>query len=262
MLKEAVLTPYPFFDRQEVEDNFSTGSWQRLAFSDFSERIESRSHTFPCHFGTAGFRKNELRYFFSEDGDPAQIADALATYVKTSRAFGQNTSFAVTIKTDKVKSVSEYHEMFWGLLNKFSQLDPSPWPQSIPRDVDESAWEFCFAGEPLFVVCTTPAHVLRQSRYSLHFSMLFQPRWVFANILDTPEKAHKAFNSVRVLLKEYDDAALSPYLGMYGNPDNREHLQYFLSDQETPLGCPFKSLGEQRSSTESTQEMDFALEEV
>ncbi|MFZ6746190.1 YqcI/YcgG family protein [Undibacterium sp. JH2W] len=247
MLQEVVSTQHALYhDRAGVQENFSAGTWQNSAFADFSQRIEGRSSPFPCHFGTAGFRKNELRFFYSEDGNVSSIAHALEHYVKTCRAFGSNTSFVVTLKTDEVLSVEKYHQVFWNLLSGLAKNDQAPWPNDIPVEVENSAWEFCFAGEALFVVCTTPAHMHRQSRYSPHFSMLFQPRWVFANILDTPEKAKKAFNSVRVLLKDYDDAALSPYLGMYGNPDNREHLQYFLSDDKTPLGCPFKSMRETR----------------
>ena len=232
-----------FYDRRGIEGTFEVGSWQHAAFVDFSERIESRSSPFPCHFGTAGFRKNELRFFFSDDGEVSPIAQALEAYISTSRSCGPNTSFVVTLKTEKIASVSEYHQLFWSLLNGLGKYDKAPWPSHIPTEADQSAWEFCFAGEALFVVCTTPAHMQRKSRYSSYFSMLFQPRWVFANILDTPEKAHKAFNSVRVLLKDYDNVAISPYLGMYGNPDNREHLQYFLSNDEAPLGCPFKHIG-------------------
>lgn len=229
----------PFFDRAGIADHFHCGAWQHDAFLDFAKRIESKSSPFPCHFGAAGFRKDELRYFFSERWDDSSIADALDHYVRNSRSFGQNTSFVVMIKTEGVSSIQEYHLLFWRVLEGINKRDKLPWPAHIPDDHEDSAWEFCFADEALFVVCTTPAHTQRQSRYSSCFTLLFQPRWVFANILDTPAKAEKAFNSVRVLLKDYDDAALSPYLGMYGNPDNREHLQYFLSDDESPLGCPF-----------------------
>jgi uncharacterized protein len=241
----AVSTSPIFYDRKGVEGGFPAGSWERAAFADFSERIDSRSEAFPCHFGTAGFRQDQLRYHFSDNGDALKIAMALEEYIQVCRGFGQNTSFVVTIRTDSADCIEAYHRKFWGLLESIRRYDSFAWPDEIPFEVDNSAWEFCFAGEPLFVVCTTPAHQQRRSRYSAHFSLLFQPRWVFANILDTPEKANKAFQSVRSLLSRYDDIGVSPVLGMYGNPTNREHLQYFLSDDHTPLGCPVASVGKQ-----------------
>lgn len=236
-----------YYDRNGVAAGFPAESWQRVSFEAFSERIDSRTRVFPCHFGTAGFRQDQLRYHFSDDGDPEVIAAALGAYIESCRSFGQNTSFVVTVKTNEIESVADYHQKFWNLLQSIRSYDTEAWPESIPMEVDRSEWEFCFAGEPLFVVCTTPAHQQRQSRFSEHFSLLFQPRWVFATILDTEKKAEKAFNSVRELLRDYDQIALSPYLGMYGNPANREHLQYFLSDDQSALGCPFSSVGERES---------------
>ena len=131
------------------------------------------------------------------------------------------------------------------ILKGLAGVDDISWPINIPKTVDHPDWEFCFAGEPIFVVCTTPFHIKRLSRHSLYFSLLFQPRWVFANILNTEQKAEKAFRSVRQLLSQYDDATISPFLGMYGKAENREHLQYFLADNQEPLGCPFNYLGEQ-----------------
>ena len=72
-------------------------------------------------------------------------------------------------------------------------LDKNAWPAEIPEQVDHPMWEFSFAGEPIFVVCSTPAHVMRQSRRASTFMLTFQPRWVFEKILGTEKAASAAF---------------------------------------------------------------------
>ena len=92
-------------------------------------------------------------------------------------------------------------------------------------------WEFSFAGEPIFVVCSTPAHVMRQSRRASTFMLTFQPRWVFEKILGTEKAASAAFGEVRKRLIPYDGTSPSPLLGRYGKHDGREYQQYFLPDE-------------------------------
>ena len=109
-------------------------------------------------------------------------------------------------------------------------------------------WEFSFAGEPIFVVCTTPAHVMRQSRRSSAFMLTFQPRWVFEKILGTEKAANAAFAEVRKRLVPYDSASPSPLLGRYGAADGREYQQYFLhDDNNASTGCPFAKLAQNKT---------------
>ena len=91
----------------------------------------------------------------------------------------------------------------------------------------------------MFVVCNTPAHVLRQSRRSSSFVVTFQPRWVFDEILGTPEATKRSTSKVRDLLKQYDMIDPSPHLGLYGDDLNREYLQYFLRENNAEVKCPY-----------------------
>ncbi len=105
------------------------------------------------------------------------------------------------------------------------------------------------AGEPIFVVCSTPAHVMRQSRRSSTLMLTFQPRWVFEKILGTEKAAAAAFAEVRKRLIPYDSTSPSPLLGRYGNQDGREHQQYFLhDDNQQAMGCPFAKLAQNKTS--------------
>ncbi len=136
-----------------------------------------------------------------------------------------------------------YRGMFWQFLEDLAHIDEMPWPAAIPTRLDEPAWEFCFAGEPIFVICNTPAHVLRQSRRSTCLMLTFQPRWVLARITRTPESARAAFSAVRERLAPYDLVSQTPTLGRYGDPKNREYAQYFIDDTNVYPSCPRAALG-------------------
>ena len=134
-------------------------------------------------------------------------------------------------------------------LDQLARMDKNPWPESIPEQIDHPMWEFSFAGEPIFVVCTTPAHVMRQSRRSSAFMLTFQPRWVFDKILGTEKAANAAFAEVRKRLVPYDSTSPSPMLGRYGAGDGREYQQYFLhDDNRSGGGCPFAKLAQNKAS--------------
>ena len=38
--------------------------------------------------------------------------------------------------------------------------DPAPWPVEIPISPEDPDWSMCFAGTPIFVNMSTPAHQL------------------------------------------------------------------------------------------------------
>jgi hypothetical protein len=124
-----------------------------------------------------------------------------------------------------------------------------PWPETIPQNMEDPAWEFCFAGEPIFVICNTPAHTARQSRRSSSFMLTFQPRWVFERILGSEKAAQIATAKVRKRLQLYDALPPSPNLGLYGHTENREYKQYFLDDDNGPVTCPYAKLAATRAET-------------
>jgi FPC/CPF motif-containing protein YcgG len=142
----------------------------------------------------------------------------------------------------------------WALLRDLAQLDTEPWPATVDTRLDHPAWEFSFAGEPVFVVCNTPAHVLRQSRRASTFTVTFQPRFVFDGILDGAARSERAVAAVRRRLAAYDMVSPSPWLGRYGEVGVREHEQYFLGDDNERPRCPFVSLREDDWQTASKSE--------
>jgi uncharacterized protein len=235
----------PYFNKQEIEKEFAEGSWQRVIHAEFVAMLDSSSRPFPCIFGVRGFRTDQLRYVFLDSiaADIPRLGCALARFIAEAREFGEYTSLVAFTKPETVRTLEYYHNKFWFILNELARIDPKSWPDSIPRKLDDPAWEFCFAGEPIFVVCSTPAHVTRQSRRSSSFTVSFQPRWVFDRLFRNKKAASGAVTTVRKRLLPFDMITPSRDLGPYGDAANREYKQYFLDDQNQPATCPYAELG-------------------
>ena len=238
------------YSKSEILENFADSSWQKKLFLEFDSIMLSRQRPFPCLYGVSGHKAGHLRFVFCETNSATCIAEALDLFIPKCRTFGVLTSLVIFEKPSDVQSIKYYHHKFWNLLNDVTMLDKSPLPKNIPNEIDHRYWEFCFHGEPIFVVCNTPAHVLRQSRRSNSFMLTFQPRWVFDKILGTPESTAIAFSAVKARLDKFDLVEKSPLLGKYGDKDVREMKQYFLADSNTELTCPFKALGNMAVSME------------
>lgn len=237
--------------RQTVTDLYPEASWQRVVFSEFESTLTSTSRPFPCVFGVTGLRKDQLRFSFPDPITPESLAPILSDYLANAREYGRMTSLVAFGRPGPVQSLEDYRSRFWSLLDGLERLDTAPRPAEVPRALDTDHWEFCFGGEPVFVVCNTPAHVLRQSRRSTSFMVTFQPRWVFEGIMDADSPAsNRALQQVRRRLQAFDAIAPSPHLGHYGTPGNREYEQYFLDDTNEAPSCPFHQLG--RSTDDDT----------
>ena len=234
--------------KDEVQKHYASGNcWQSKIFAEFESSMSSKNKPFPCVFGVTGFNSGQLRFSFVDELNANNIAPILASYLRESKSIGQNTSLIVFSRPAPVLSLDFYEKRFWQILLDLSQIDSKPWPKDIPEHLNHPAWEFCFEGEPIFVVCNTPAHVMRQSRRSSTFILTFQPRWVFEDILGTAEAAHKSTTLVRKRLKNYDLVSPCPHLGLYGDEKNREYKQYFLRDDNGEVSCPFQFLHKKRS---------------
>lgn len=238
------------FGKNDILSDFEPQSWQSVVFNELASSLTSTARPFPCLFGVAGFKTDQLRFAFCEDMTGSTIAPILRDFLSRARSYGQNTSLVLFSKPSAVETIHAYEQQFWSLLRDIALHDVHQWPNDIPEQLDDPVWEFCFAGEPVFVVCNTPAHVLRQSRRTSTFTLTFQPRWVFDSILDTEENANKAFAKVRRRLEKFDMLPPAPVLGKYGDPDNREYQQYFLNETNELPQCPFASLYGPRLSKE------------
>ncbi|BCB05569.1 YqcI/YcgG family protein [Bacillus sp. KH172YL63] len=220
--------------------------WQQSAFHHFSALMLDEAHPYPCVPGKQGYQTDTLRYGFA--GDPRQeeasqaVASILKQYGEVSRDTGHYASLVVFFDSREMDgdSVESYQHVFWELLNRVHELDEGPWPDDIALDPHDHTWEFCFDGEPYFAFCATPAHTLRKSRHFPYFLLAFQPRWVFDEINASTSFGQKLKKVIRKRLHEFDEQEPHPSLKWYGQEDNHEWKQYYLSDDESSMSkCPF-----------------------
>lgn len=242
------MTEVQLMKSNQVLEAFSQSDWQYILYKEFEATLLSETRSFPCIYGVAGMRSQQLRFGFSETMDATDVAALLSEYLPNARDCGRNTSLVIFSKPEAVGSVDYYQNRFWKLLKEIHMYDDKAWPASIPRMLDHPGWEWCFGGEPIFVVCNTPAHINRQSRRASSFMMTFQPRWVFDSILGPEEKSQKVLGAIRQRLDSFDFIKPSPALGRYGEVGNREFAQYFLDDTNTEIKCPYASLTQAKTS--------------
>lgn len=231
-------------------------NWQLQAYEAFASKMSDKDNLFPCIPATQGFHLNHFRYGFVSDPrkDTAvtELAVILKTYSETSRSTGNLSSLVVLFETPEDLrnsfSVTDYEELFWSLLNQLSDQDEKEWPDHIPIDPSENAWEFCYHEEQYFVYCGTPAHVNRQSLHGEVFTLAITPRWVLDEFNTSPISSEKVKQKIRQRLADYDTAPAHPELKKYGQEDNFEWKQYFLRDDHTSLRkCPFHKLWKDKS---------------
>ncbi|WP_404456408.1 YqcI/YcgG family protein [Oceanobacillus kapialis] len=235
-------------DKQWLDNNLKKlPRWQQEVYTSFSSMLTHRN-TYPCVPARVGFLANELRFRFL--GDPREtitaenLATTLKTYGEISRDTGKYASLAIFFHTPEemvsAYNVEDYREVFWKLINEVTIYDETEWPSNIPEDPHHHKWEFCFDGEPFFAFCATPAHKRRKSRYQPCFFIAFQPRWVFEEMNGNTPFGQKIKKAIRHRLAAYDEVAPHPDLNWYGEANNHEWKQYFLSDeQDSPTTCPF-----------------------
>ena len=231
--------------------------WKQIAYKSFTSMVADDNNTYPCIPGRQGFLTNNLRFSFV--GDPRELnsakelAEALREYEKCSRDTGKYASLVVFFETSKEllenDDIEYFRELFWTVLNNVTTFDEKEWPEDIPSDPSHHKWEFCFDGEPYFTFCATPAHVIRKSRHFPCLLIAFQPRWVFEEINDSTAFGRNMKKLIRKRLVDYDRVPVHPDLKWYGNKDNHEWKQYFLSDDESSASkCPFMRMKNKLSS--------------
>ncbi len=226
-------------------------AWEEVSAQRFQQRMLDAETPFPCIFGVDALRKATLRYsFISRDDEQVNtLASALRDFVELAPLLGIRTSLVTFFEdTALPRTVSEYREEFWTLLQGVHDLDTEPWPAGISTDPEHEQWEFAFAGMPMFVVVNTPAHQRRASRHFDTLMVTFQPRFVFDDISEDSKQGRNARTIIRGRLKDYDDVPASPLLGSFGADGNREWAQYFLEDDNSTAltGCPMHVKSEEK----------------
>jgi FPC/CPF motif-containing protein YcgG len=221
-------------------------NWWHQAHEDLGRTLTSPGEKFPCIYAVQAHRSDTLRFVFLADSRTdaaiASFGRALSEYVRVCHSLAPYTAFLAFFGPDSEEmTLEEHHAEFWRVLQRLHELDASPWPERIPTDPAEPLWEFCFDGEPMFVLGSGPAHVARRSRYSSVRAISFQPRFMFDELISTPDLLARARRVIRERVLEMDGFPVHPMIQMYHEEGNREWRQYVVPEDNTPIegSCPF-----------------------
>lgn len=206
---------------------------------------EVMDQEFPCVFGRAAERNDELRYAVVENDDLSSLPATLAAFLslsRSNRAIRHNLTVFFAPE-GQARDFEYYRRRFWHVLQFLHASDREPWPDDIPTNTDDPRWEFCFAGEPIFMFAACPAYARRRSRnYGNSFVMLFQPKRIFQGLEAESSAGIHARRVIRSRLARWDGTDDGhPDVAGYGEPLVYRWKQYFLSDDGTPARgrCPF-----------------------
>jgi FPC/CPF motif-containing protein YcgG len=220
--------------------------WWHEAYDALSRTLTASSQKYPCIYAIRAHRNNALRFIFLNDSETdaaiAAFGRALSEYVKICHSLAPHTAFLAFVRADREElTLEEHHSEFWHVLQRLHELDASAWPAHIPTDPAEPLWEFCFSGEPMFALGSGPVHVARRSRYSPVRTISFQPRYMFDELISTPDLLAKARRIIRARVLEMDGFPVHPIIQMYHEEGNREWRQYVVPEDNSPIEgvCPF-----------------------
>lgn len=204
---------------------------------------------FPCIYSTIGHRGDEHRFVFLESSDPSdsrniQIAGtALREYLTHADQFGPFTSLVIfSAPSTTILSIETYTQNHWNFLRALHTWDPIPWPKDVPSNVEDPAWQFNFAGEPVLPISLHPAYERRNSRRMSTHVIAVQPWRLLSELVSTPEKAQASSEKVRKLLKLYDDIPVCPDLKPFQDGCAVESRMLCLLDKNESSICPWPSL--------------------
>lgn len=228
-----------------------TEPWEDDALRMFEARMLDKADPFPCVFGVDAVRRKTLRYCFVPSGHRrvAVLAQALGVFAARCADLGKRTSMvAFFTPDDGLSSVEDYRQEFWRLLAGLAASDDQARPSGIDGDPDSPEWEFWCFGVPFFVVANTPYHEERRSRFFEYFTITFQPRFVFDDLAANTLAGRNGRKVIRRRLADYDTVPAYPELGSFGEPGNREWVQYYLPDDNQPVPrsekCPMSVMGD------------------
>ncbi|MFC4357299.1 YqcI/YcgG family protein [Halobium salinum] len=240
-------------DQETLHDRQTAGylpDWAVEHYDSFREGMlgERDGEPFPCYFGVESERAGDNFYTFVES---TTHPDALFTLRRTLLEYldrfpkrdAPSPLVAFFRPDPEVTTEADYHERLWNVLEFLHVHDPEPWPADIPTDPDDSRWEFCFAGTPMFPTCRAPFYDARMSRYCpVGLEITFQPRALFDGITADTEAGQHAREVIQSRIEAYDAVCPHADIGDWGVDGDREWPQYLLSGDpdQAPDECPLR----------------------
>lgn len=202
---------------------------------------------FPCYFAPIAKNKGSLRYTYlsgHERSHPDAFVEAVREYQRESphiRPLGALLLFVET--SPDVTTRGQYEAVFWSLLQYLHDQDVSPWPTTTSPDPDDPQWQFCFGGEPWFLVGKAPFYQRRKSRWADGLMLLVQTQKMLDPVDGYRPEADSIRQRIRAAITQYDGMPPSPDLEVVGDPAFRDWRQYWLRDtneEPGPTRCPLR----------------------
>ncbi|MFT4504793.1 YqcI/YcgG family protein [Caballeronia sp. 15711] len=223
----------------DKSDSGLYGGWQEKSYIVYRHRL--MADEYPCFFGQAGERNEEVLYAFIRQGDETTLAELMREFTNYARspAYAKH-SLTVFLEPDLGLSLHrDFVDRFWGLLGTLAVLDVK---KSVHDDPGTVHWEFSFDGCEMFVVGASPTYEKRRSRnLGPGIVLLFQPRQLFIDPTTGKPISASARREIHKRMLRYDRMSVHPDIGFYEDVDNREWKQYVLPDDNTPVSgeCPY-----------------------
>ncbi|MFP3726709.1 YqcI/YcgG family protein [Priestia filamentosa] len=236
---------------QQIHGSVVIPEWGKKAFAKFEREVLIENY--PCQAAVDAF-KDEMLYFTFVDSiykyySLKQFAEGIKHYVEKIAPQNKKTALiALFRERGPVQAIKEYERQFWDTVQYLHVVDEGGWPQHIAKTPNHPNWQFCFAGQPFSLICQTPAHEKRKSRYSPNFTIVFQPREILE---EENEELRDFVTEVKKEVVAYDQISPHPALGWNTSQQQKEWRKYFLRDtNDTPVGqCPFRAKTEKIQST-------------
>lgn len=201
----------------------------------FQEKVTAPA--FPCIYTKLPFAHGDLTFSHHHRGDDGlvdSIVHELQSLVIAARQridamhvvfVDDDADFAPGLEDDRDLAGRVVRHVL-------SAEPPTSGPNSCRVTSDDPNWTLVLDGLGLFLNISSPRHVLRRSRdVGPAFTIIAQARASF----DQGSRADPSVrNVIRRRIAQYDDVPPHPALGTYGDPSNREALQYFLGDSTEP----------------------------
>lgn len=237
------------FEESELQNVIEAGdlsTWKKKRYTEFRETMQGTRY--PCHFAVNAERNDTARYLFAgspRDPDALfKVKEGLQQYLERYQSIAERTTLVIFFKPPtEDQREREYRNQFWRILEFLNEQDPEPWPSDVPEDPNDPEWEFCFCGEPMFIVGRAPFYTVRKSRYTPHgLEITIQPRKVLDDVSGDTMEGQRVRSIIRDRLRDYDDVTPHPDIGDYGDPNTREWKQYLLpkSNGESLDEFPFE----------------------
>ncbi len=224
-------------------NNLDESLWQSKAICGLVTRLTDGE--FPCLFAKTAWQKKSLRFLFCDKSRGyVDFFNGLLKYTdfvhKTPlelRTFSPLIVFFYDSDSDTLDFNIGWEALHWAHNN-----DLTLWPENIPTDPEDANWSYVFNGVPLFINMSSPKHVeLRSRNLGSYLTFVINPRENFDAVASIHTKSGRMVRDhIRSRVKSYNNGHVPQELGFYGEKENKEWIQYQLSESgiTRPLICP------------------------